>query len=87
MNLGLSIRTVGASILLTGFILFPRLLIYLGLTNSLLTDLTSMWATFIIVLIAILLLLGRYVLRPRYMFVCIVVAMVIAFVMASYFGG
>ena len=75
MNVVFSFRVVLASILITGFVVIPRILNYFQLNHPIIAELTAPWATFLVVFSAI----------KRYFLIFLVIAILVAFGLTLYF--
>lgn len=87
MNIVFNARTVIAWLMISIFVVVPRMLVFFGLEHPYLTELTSLWATFMIILIAEFIMLWGYIRNIRTTIIAVVIAIVIAFIMTSFFGG
>lgn len=87
LNIVFNIRTVLAYTIIILFVAIPRLLVHFGLEAQALTDLTSLWATFIILLIAEIIFLWQYIRNWRYLIFALVGAIIISVILTSFFGG
>jgi len=87
MNWVFNARTVIAWLMVSIFVIIPRMLVYFGLEHPALTDLTSLWATFIIILIAEIIMLWGYIKNVKNTIFVVILAIVIAFVLTSFFGA
>jgi len=87
INIVFNIRTVLAYTLIILFIALPRMLMHFGLEAQTLTDLTSLWATFIILLIAEIIFLWQYIRNWKTLVFALIIAVVIAFILTGFFGG
>jgi len=87
MNMVFNARTVIAWLIISIFVIIPRMLVYFGLQHQALTDLTSLWATFIIVLIAEVIMLWGYIRNIKYTIYMVIIAIVIAFILTSFFSA
>jgi hypothetical protein len=87
MNMVFNARTVIAWLIISIFVVVPRMLVYFGLQHPTLTDLTSLWATFVIILIAEIIMLWGYIKNIQTAIFAIGIAIVVAFILTSFFGA
>ena len=85
VNMVFSIRIPIATGLITGLIVVPRLLMYFGLVWGPLDIITSAWATFLIVLIAIGILFFNWIKNRKLCLLVYVIMVVVAFFATLYF--
>jgi len=86
MNMVFNARTVIAWLIISIFVVIPRMLLYFGLESAELDGLTSLWATFLIILVAEVIMLWAYIKEIKTAIFAIAIAIVIAFILTSFFG-
>jgi len=87
MNIVFNIRTVLAYSIIMVLVVIPQLLLHFGLEHEYLTGLTSMWAIFIIILMAEFILFFHWFKNIRMIIFAFAIAVAIAFVLTSFFGA
>lgn len=91
MNVVVKVTTIIASLMLTGLVILPRILVYFGLNLSILQTIISPWATFLIVLIAALIIMGPWMRNPKILpfglVACLAVAILVAVAVTMYQCG
>ena len=85
MNVVFNFRVVLTSILITGFVVIPRILNYFQLNHPIIAELTAPWATFLVVFSAIILLFYSFLKNIRYFLIFLVIAILVAFGLTLYF--
>jgi len=60
MDIGFKPKTVFSMALMIGLLMVPRMLMYFGLQHQIILDLTSPWATFLILFILGLLFVSKW---------------------------
>lgn len=87
MNIVFNFRTVLAYSIIVLFVAVPQMLLHFGLEHEYLTTLTSMWAIFVIILIAEVILMWQWFKNMRTIIFALALAIIIAFLLTSFFGG
>ena len=87
MNIVFNFRTVLAYSIIMIFVVIPQMLLHFGLEHEYLTTLTSLWAIFAIILIAEFILFWHWMKNVRLIIFAFVIAIIIAFILTSFFGG
>jgi len=85
MNVVFSIRVIITSIIITAGIIIPRILQYFQLDMGALDALTSPWATFLILLLALFILLYTWLKHLKFFLVFLAIAVLVAFGLTMYF--
>lgn len=87
VDIGLKPKTIIGMILSIGFLFIPRILVYFGLNHPILTDLTSAWATFIIIFIIGLLVVWNWLKKPKLTVILLLAVLIVAFLLTFYWCG
>ena len=87
VNMVFSIRIPIATGLITGLIVIPRILMYFGLNWGPLDVITSAWATFLVILIAVGILFWPWIKSRKLCMLVYVVMVLVAFFGTLYFCG
>jgi len=87
MNIVFNIRTIIAYTIIMVGVVIPQLLLHFGLDNPTLTELTSMWAIFLIILVAEIILLWQYIRNIKTAIFAVLIAVIVAVVLTMFFGA
>jgi len=86
-HIGLAPKTIIGMVLTISLLFIPRILQYFGLTHQILADLTSPWATFIIIFIIGLVILWNWIKKTKLSAILLLVDLIIAFLLTFYWCG
>lgn len=86
MNMVFNARTVIGWLIVSILVVIPRMLLYFGLKSAELDSLTSLWATFLIIFVAEVIILWGYIREVKTAIFSIVLAIIIAFLLTNFFG-
>ena len=83
-HIGLAPKTIIGMILSIGLLFVPRVLQYFGLSNQILTDMTSAWATFVILFIIGLVILWGWLKKSKLTAILLLADLIVAFLLTFY---
>jgi hypothetical protein len=87
MNIVLNARTIIASMLITFGVFVPKVLLFFGLEHEYLTTITSLWAVFLIILLAEFLLFWTLIRNVKTIVFAIILAVIVALIITLVLGG
>jgi len=85
MNVVFNVRVIIASTLITAGVVIPRILQYFKLDIGVINMLTEPWATFLILMIALLILFYTWLKNIRLFLIFLALAILISFGLTMYF--
>ncbi len=81
----LNIRLIMVSVLITGGVVLPRILQYFKIDIGVINILTEPWATYLIIMIAILLFFYTWLKNVKYFLLILIIALIGSFGLTLYF--
>ena len=85
MNIVFSVRVIIASSLITIGVVVPRILQYFQLDLGVVNALTEPWATFLLIMIALLILFYTWLKTVKFFLIFLALAILVAFGLTLYF--
>ena len=86
-HIGLAPKTIIGMAMTISLLFIPRMLQYFGLSHQILTDLTSGWATFIIIFVIGLVVLWGWLKKTKFTALLLLILLVVAFLLTFYWCG